>query len=150
MPIDHRPILALDFDGVCHSYTSGWINAWTAPDPPVPGLFEFLGQALKTFRVAIYSSRSEFPHGRDCMREWFTVYAIEHFMYVADPDDENSSPHALAKAIVDQLEYPVSKPAAFVTLDDRAITFTGHWPDVAQLKSFRTWNHQLKERRDVK
>lgn len=32
------PILCLDFDGVCHSYTSGWKGAAVIPDPAVPGL----------------------------------------------------------------------------------------------------------------
>jgi hypothetical protein len=32
-----KPILCLDFDGVLHSYTSGWKGAAVIPDPPVPG-----------------------------------------------------------------------------------------------------------------
>lgn len=37
-----KPILCLDFDGVCHSCTSGWQGVAQANDPPVPGLFDFL------------------------------------------------------------------------------------------------------------
>ena len=29
-----KPILCLDFDGVVHSYTSGWKGADVIPDPP--------------------------------------------------------------------------------------------------------------------
>ena len=52
------PILCLDFDGVLHSYTSGWKGARVIPDPPVEGAIDFLSRALDDFRVAVYSSRS--------------------------------------------------------------------------------------------
>lgn len=39
--MNKKPILNFDFDGVCHSYTSGWQSADTIPDDPVPGLFDF-------------------------------------------------------------------------------------------------------------
>jgi hypothetical protein len=126
----------LDFDGVCHLYTSGWINAWTIPDGPVPGLFPFLEEAFKHFRVAIYSSRSEFERGRLAMRDWFQEHAAIHY---SDP--------LQASVLVDHLEFPVSKPSAFVTLDDRALTFTGIWPAMEQLRSFKPWNEHLKKPR---
>jgi hypothetical protein len=36
--------------------------------------------------------------------------------------------------------FPDSKPGAFVSLDDRAITFEGEWPDVDWLRAFKPWN----------
>ena len=136
-----KPILCLDFDGVCHSYTSGWINEWTISDPPVPGLFEFLEAAMEHFRVAIYSSRSKSDHGREAMRDWFEYAACEHYAdklggLIAEVADA-------AHAITDHLEFPESKPSAFVTLDDRAMTFKGTWPEVTTLRGFVTWNDHL-------
>jgi hypothetical protein len=38
-----------------------------------------------------------------------------------------------------RLHFPVHKPPAMVTLDDRAITFTGTWPDMERLRTFQPW-----------
>ncbi len=114
-----KPILCLDFDGVIHSYTSGWKDIDIIPDPPVPGAFAFILSALDHFRVAVYSSRSITPRGRNAMQAWFRIYQF-------DPD---------------LLDWPDCKPSAFITIDDRAITFTGPpWPDPAALLNFKPWN----------
>ena len=42
--------VVFDFDGVIHSYTSGWLGETTIPDPPVPGIRE----ALKEIHDAGY------------------------------------------------------------------------------------------------
>ncbi len=49
-----QPILCLDFDGVCHSYTSGWQGATTIPDKPVAGMWKFLEASIQHFMVTIY------------------------------------------------------------------------------------------------
>ena len=69
-----KPILCLDFDGVCHGYTSGWQGITVIPDQPVAGLFAFLENANKYFDLYIYSSRSSEDEGRQAMRRWF----VEH------------------------------------------------------------------------
>lgn len=35
-----KQTVVFDFDGVIHSYTSGWKGATVIPDPPVPGIKE--------------------------------------------------------------------------------------------------------------
>lgn len=115
----NKPILCLDFDGVIHSYTSGWQGASVISDPPVPGAFEFIRKALDTFEVHIYSSRSHQLGGISAMRDWFLVYGWLD---------------------IGLLHFPTNKPSAFITIDDRAITFTGEWPDIETLKNFKPWN----------
>lgn len=128
--MSRKPILCLDFDGVIHLYNSGWKGADVIPDAPVDGAMRFIWDATEHFRVAIYSSRSGQPGGVAAMKAWLT----EHFRayWAADRttcDDK-----------LTEIEWPLEKPAAMVTIDDRAITFTGTWPPMDVLRSFQPWN----------
>lgn len=127
----NKPILCLDFDGVCHSYTSGWKGADVIPDPPVDGLFEFLFEAQQHFEIYIFSTRSLQDGGIEAMAQWFDERKEEW-----QKDDEQ---HGGALALF-PLHFPVEKPPALVTIDDRAITFTGKWPDIDFLLNFKPWN----------
>jgi hypothetical protein len=120
-----KPILCLDFDGVIHSYKSGWQGADNIPDLPVEGALDFILIALDHFRVAIFSSRSGQPDGIYAMRKWFRKNWLEAGL----PGEREK-----------EIEWPVQKPAAFVMIDDRALTFTGTWPDMETLRAFKTWN----------
>lgn len=115
-----KKILCLDFDGVLHLYTSPWVNATTIPDGPVAGAREFLENAIERFRVCVFSSRSSSEVGRIAMKFW----CRDHF----------------GSDIADALEFPVNKPPATVTLDDRAMTFDGVWPDLDEIQAFTPWN----------
>lgn len=118
-----KPILSLDFDGVCHSYTSGWQGADVINDPPVDGLFEFLEEMNEEFAIFIFSTRSQEEGGIEAMKDWF----VEH---ASDSD------------ILDMLVFPTEKPPAKVGLDDRVLTFTGDWPDVDDLVDFEPWTEK--------
>lgn len=125
-----KPILCLDFDGVIHAYTSGWQGAAVIPDPPVPGALEFIERAAQVFTVAIYSTRSHQPGGREAMAAWLKMH------YAAALDGGWKEADRLLKMI----EFPESKPPALVGIDDRQITFTGEWPALDALLNFRPWN----------
>lgn len=122
-----KPILCLDFDGVIHSYTSGWQGAGIIPDPPCPGALSFIVAALTVFRVAIFSSRSSSPGGIAAMQLWLKRHAEQEL----EPD------HAIA--MIEAVEWPTEKPPAFLTLDDRAVLFNGTWPDLKTLRQFKPW-----------
>lgn len=123
-----KPILCLDFDGVCHLYTSGWKGADVIPDEAVPGLFEFLERAAPIFDIQVFSSRSNQPGGMEAMQAWFEK---QHEKWCLETGRESAD---LA------ISFPTQKPAAFVSLDDRAVTFTGQWPEVDTLRKFKPWH----------
>jgi hypothetical protein len=127
----NRPTLVLDFDGVLHSYTTPWAGAEVVSDPPVDGALVFLRNATEHFTVAIYSSRTHQPGGLTAMQEWLA----KAFM-----DDLEFSRDEAVRFVMHVLRWPLEKPAAFVTLDDRAITFTGVWPKIEELLFFKPWN----------
>jgi hypothetical protein len=150
----NKPVLCVDFDGVVHSYISGWKGPRNIPDPPVPGALEFLANALDSFEVNIYSSRSRYPFARAAMKEWLRKE------YTELAPDYWSTPHWLGVRVacitikrpwkrevevgvcklVDKFKFPTKKPAASILLDDRAITFTGKFPSIDSLKAFKPWN----------
>lgn len=113
--------LAVDFDGVIHSYTSPWQAASVIPDPPVPGAIDFLSRMLAIYNVAIFSSRNHQAGGITAMREWLNR-------------------HGMAFYLVDMLEFPQEKPPAILTIDDRAFCFRGVFPTVEEIKAFKPWN----------
>lgn len=119
-----RPILCLDFDGVLHWYRKGWRSANIIDDEPVPGAQEFVRQAQEYFQVVIYSSRNHQPGGIEAMRAWLQKYGFP------------------------ELAFAEEKPKAFVTIDDRALTFTGAWPDPAELRSFEPWTRRTQPNLD--
>lgn len=120
-----KPILCLDFDGVLHSYESGWKGADIVPDPPVAGAAQFIADAQKHFTVSVYSSRSGQDGGIDAMKRWLHKAIID-----ADLDG----------SVFDAVEWPTEKPPAQITIDDRALTFIGTWPRMSELLAFQPWN----------
>lgn len=123
-----KPILCLDFDGVCHMYTSGWKGAAVISDPHVPGLFEFLEQVQPYFDIQIFSSRSHQEGGVEAMTEWFIAERVAW--------RENSGKSTTAML---ELKFPKEKPPAFIGIDDRVLNFRGEWPDVEELRGYKTW-----------
>ena len=135
-----KPILCLDFDGVLHSYLSGWQGPDVIPDPPVTGMVEFLIEAVKEFDVQILSSRSRQPGGLLAMKNWLRNAINYHFdcVFAGNPKDFER-----AMNLFDLIGWPTEKPAAFVTIDDRAITFEGQWPDIETLLNFKPWYKRI-------
>lgn len=118
-------ILCLDFDGVCHSYTSGWKGAAVIPDPPVEGMWNFLESAFHKFELHIFSSRSNQPGGIEAMKDWFIKHSHSGFQL---------------DIACKWLHFDTEKLPAFLTIDDRAMLFTGIWPDPEELLKFKPWN----------
>jgi nitroreductase len=116
--VGSRPILCLDFDGVLHWYRQGWQGPGVIDDEPVPGAVAFVTRAQQFFNVVVFSSRSSQPGGIDSMREWMKKHGFP------------------------EVDFATQKPGAFLTIDDRALTFTGNWPDPQELRNFQPWTRQ--------
>jgi hypothetical protein len=140
-----KPILCLDFDGVIHSYTSGWKGPRSIPDEAVPGAIEFISNCLGHFQVCIYSSRSRYLFGRRAMRKWLfdklLDYIFDKYPQSLDaPFIDESSGYGAAKSMLYEIKFPIKKPAAFLQIDDRAICFNGTFPNLDEIKAFKPWN----------
>lgn len=145
-----KPILCLDFDGVIHSYTSGWKGASVIPDAPVTGAARFILEAHKRFQVAIYSSRSKNILGRWAMQDYVAEMLWDAFL---DPETRDLMPEeyihdwtaldireSAKRFATKDIAWPWFKPAALMTIDDRALTFDGTWPSLESIASFKPWN----------
>jgi hypothetical protein len=102
------------------------------PDPPVEGAIAFMLGALNHFDVVIFSSRSHQPGGTAAMQNWLQHHAGA--TWYESPD----GPGLRSIRFVDV------KPPAMVTIDDRALTFDGTWPDFSTLLNFKPWNKRPK------
>lgn len=131
---ERKPIICLDFDGVIHSYTSGWQGADKVPDPPVDGSLEFIAEAINKFEVHIFSSRSNQEGGIAAMQLWLDKCFAESGIYTSDQEEE------LDQFIYEEIKWPTVKPPAMITIDDRAIQFDGTWPEINDLLAFQPWN----------
>lgn len=125
-----RPILCMDFDGVIHSYTSGWQGADVISDEPVEGAIEFLKEASKYFEIHIFSSRSHQKGGIKAMQNWL----CEKIRL-----EKNCSIYDAPKWLL-EIKWPIHKPAAFLSIDDRGFCFIGKFPDPKSLLGFKPWN----------
>ena len=130
-----NPIICVDFDGVIHSYTSGWQGIDIISDPPVRGAIKWLEAHLQVPDsvctmagiysgpvVQIYSARSKSWFGRRAMKKWLIKYGL-HPGYISEG----------------HLKFPIKKPKAFLTIDDRAICFDGTFPSSSEMLAFKPW-----------
>jgi hypothetical protein len=92
--------------------------------------------------VNIYSSRSKEAAGIQAMK----LYCKEH------ATKELQTPSAI-KDFLQNLQWPTQKPAANMTIDDRAFCFQGNWDDPALdprvLLQFKPWNKRGPETRTL-
>lgn len=129
----NKPILCLDFDGVVHSYQSGWKGARNIPDPPVAGALDFMLAALEDgWDVVIHSSRARYCGGIRAMRRWLYRHAYEAGIWYEKGLGMSEG--------LEFVRFVHWKPSALISIDDRALTFKGEWPKLESLKEFRPWN----------
>lgn len=113
-----KKTVVFDFDGVIHSYTSGWQNEYTIPDPPVDGIKEAIAEIRKAgYVVVVVSTRCAYANGKLAIMNWLEKYGIK------------------VDGIVEH------KPPAVVYIDDRAICFDGDSKSLlSKIDKFKPWN----------
>ena len=98
--------ICLDFDGVLHSYVSGWQGETVIADPPIHGTDKAVARLRKRYRVVVHSARCNTKAGREAVERWLEQNGIT----------------------VD--EVCEHKPPAKVYVDDRGVRFDGKWEEV--------------------
>ena len=134
-----KKTICVDFDGVIHSYNSGWQGADIIPDLPVTGAIEGLHRLCDDpeVEVAIYSSRSGEENGITAMKDW-----LDEWETVWRSERERVGITAEQPFLSKRCVFPESKPPAIVYIDDRGIQFNGDWDILMpeRLKNFVPWN----------
>lgn len=130
---DFEPTICIDFDGVIHSCERGWQNGVIYGEV-VHGFFEWVERVRHSFKLVIYSSRSKTDEGVATMALWLHSKRNDWIRSggLRDPVEPLT------------FEFAHEKPAAWLTIDDRAICFKGDWCDPAfsadAMRAFRPWN----------
>lgn len=121
-----KKIIAIDFDGVLHSYVSGWYGADIIIDPPSKGAIKWLEELVDNddLEVVIFSTRNFIEGGIQAMKQWLVDWEFP-------------------KEKLSRLDFPIHKPANFLLIDDRAWCFNGTFPDVKTIKEFKAWHEKL-------
>ncbi len=116
-----KKIIAVDFDGVLHSFTTGWTQSNHIPDPPVDGAITWLIKLIYSYDVVIFSARNENLEAVSAMKRWL----FEYGMLWMD---------------IDKLEFPTKKPACHLLIDDRCFCFKGNFPSLSEIDNFVPWH----------
>lgn len=124
--------VCFDFDGVFHSYKRGWLGSDNIPDPPVE-LDQMKKELTKLkyeleFDIVIFSTRCYLIEGKTAIWEWLEKYELDGFI--------NDITH--------------EKPVACAYVDDRGITFDGHWSGLAdKINEFENWIEKDVRRKEL-
>lgn len=130
--------ISVDFDGAIHSHRFGW-QGGEILGRVVPGFFEWLESATRTFSIVIYSATPRTQQGVTEMRRWLTA-KYKEWLQEQDRKDIPLSAHDVV--------FTNEKPAAWLSIDDRAIRFEGNWKDpeldIEAMRNFQSWKDAPK------
>lgn len=125
-----KKTVVFDFDGVIHSYKSGWKGDSVIPDPPVDGIEKALKEISEAgYEIVIVSARCASVVGKMAIQAWLDRYKLSKYV------------SRVCKA----------KPAAIVYIDDRAICFDGNASELLQkVEQFTPWTKKKDDEVDYK
>ena len=93
-----KKTICIDFDGVIHSYISGWQGATVIQDPIMFGAKEAIDELAKSFEIVIYTTRANTIEGKRAVKKWLVNRNVYY----------------------DKIE---GKPIAVAYIDDRAVRY---------------------------
>lgn len=113
----YKPTVVFDFDGVIHSYASGWQGPGNTPDPVAPGISSSIKEIRDMgYKVVVVSTRCSTIEGMAAVSRYLDKNGIEVDGVLAE------------------------KPPGLGYIDDRAICFDGHPEKLpGKVKNFKTW-----------
>lgn len=113
-------VICIDFDGVIHPYTKGWVGLTPDIEAPVKGMREEL-EALKEqgFRIVVFTTRAQTAEGVKAVKKYLELWRV--------PFDDITA----------------QKIGAHCYIDDRAILFDGNSKGLAErVINFNPWTVQ--------
>ena len=121
----------IDFDGVLHSYSSGWQGKQNIPDDPNPGAIQFLRDLIaeEDIEPIIWTSRVYWKDDSEYAAAEQAMQAIKNWLYL----------NGLSPEEVEALQITSFKPPAVLLIDDRAYKFEGMFPTSHFIRNFKPW-----------
>lgn len=118
-----KQTVVFDFDGVIHSYKSGWQGVTIIPDEPVEGIKEAIAEIRAAgYEVVVVSTRCDLYEGQVAIQQYLEKHGIK----------------------VDRI--CKEKPPAIVYIDDRALCFDGNAGSLLEkIRNFQPWNKTDKK-----
>lgn len=105
--------IAVDFDGVIHTYSKGWQDG-SIYDPPLPGAIDALRQLMATYAVFIHTTRTATD-----VACWLSDYGFDTLVDVDGPQHpKREFWNEQGVLLVTDRKLP-----AVAYLDDRAVRF---------------------------
>jgi len=158
--------IAIDFDGVIHSYSKGWQDG-KCYDDPVPGAFAAIADMFAAgYSVFIFSTRSPWQirgwlrkhsnqllylNQQDFFDQYYPMSEYDAKQIEAEYANKELLQHEVAIIPFwkkfwnkkDVIGITRRKLPAAVYIDDRACNFQGDWNDtISDIVHFKTWQQR--------
>jgi hypothetical protein len=120
----HRKLIAVGFDGILHDNKPNGFspNALEITNPPIKGALTWLTSVVKDTRfvVTIYSVRAKHLDFEKTFRAWLRL-------------------HEVSEDVIMKITVSATKPPASVFVEECSWKFTGKFPKLDELYSFKPW-----------
>jgi len=131
---DAARTLCVDFDGVIHSFSSGWKGTTNIPDPPMPDALDWLLKMQGKYIIVISSCRARTPEGAQAIRGYMAKHIYAH------TGDVEVTTYFMRDLVVTG-----KKPGALVYIDDKGFRFSGQFPTEGAIEALTRWNKEFLE-----